>query len=103
MPNRAPNQPSIFDHSEDVTLVNRVAYEPKRASIAPPVTAIPRAITVRLATNYGQKVIYPDCNDSRIFAKIAGTTTLTRANIALIRELGYQVRVAIPELDYSGE
>lgn len=51
-------------------------------------------ITVQIKNNYGTEAIYPACSDSQAFARIAGTKTLTRETIALIKTLGYTVSVA---------
>ena len=51
-------------------------------------------IIVTIKNNYGTEAIYPVCNDSKAFARIAGTKTLTRETIALIKTLGYTVSVA---------
>jgi|TARA_R110001606_G_scaffold81703_1_gene187997 hypothetical protein len=53
----------------------------------------PKGIIVELKSNYGREVIYPACTESRLFAKIADTTTLTKQTIALIQELGYTVHI----------
>ena len=50
-------------------------------------------ITVELKSIYGVQAIYPACHASKLFAQIAGTKTLTRAAIANIKALGYQVTV----------
>jgi hypothetical protein len=57
-----------------------------------------RSITVRVANNYGNKVIYPVCDDALLFAYIAGTKTLTAANIGHIKMLGYTINVQQEEL-----
>ena len=50
-------------------------------------------ITVELKSIYGVQAIYPACHASKLFAQIAGTKTLTRAAVASIKALGYQVTV----------
>jgi hypothetical protein len=49
-------------------------------------------ITVEVREIYGHKKFYPACKDSKIFASIAGTTTLTEATIRRIIQLGYKVK-----------
>lgn len=51
-------------------------------------------ITVKLKSVYGKEKIYPVCEGAKVFAKIAGTTTLTRDTIEYIKELGYSIEVA---------
>lgn len=50
-------------------------------------------ITVRLAQQYGQQVVQPVCRTSELFAQIAGTKTLTKPTLELVKRLGYEVRV----------
>ena len=55
-------------------------------------------ITVRVKNVYGLETIYPVCAKAEQFARIAGTTTLTRPTIASIKALGYQIRIEQPEV-----
>ncbi len=48
-------------------------------------------ITVRITNVYGNQTIYPVCEKAKLFAGIAGTTTLTKATISQIKALGYEV------------
>ena len=50
-------------------------------------------ITVKVKNNYGKKVVYPVCQHAIAFARIAGTTTITKDAIELIKQLGYKVQV----------
>lgn len=50
-------------------------------------------ITVLAMSIYGQRKFYPKCDKSKVFASIAGTTTLTEPTLRKIMELGYQVHV----------
>lgn len=52
-----------------------------------------RAITVRMKENYGALKYYPECEDSKVFARIARTTTLTEETLRRIMKLGYKVKV----------
>jgi hypothetical protein len=52
-----------------------------------------RAITVRVTRNYGNEVVYPADESAELFAQLAGTRTLTRASITLIKQLGYEISV----------
>lgn len=46
-------------------------------------------ITLQLCNIYGQTKAYPMCDKAKIFAKIAGTKTLTRVTLCQIDALGY--------------
>ena len=50
-------------------------------------------INVTMKNVYGNDIIYPACETSRIFAQMAGQKTLTMRTIMLIKQLGYTVRV----------
>ena len=50
-------------------------------------------ITIEQKNLYGSEVHYPACHDSRIFAKIAGTKTLTLDALREIEELGYEIEL----------
>jgi len=50
-------------------------------------------ILVRVAHNYGNRVIYPVCETARNFPEIAGTKTLKLETVNLIKKLGYKVNV----------
>jgi hypothetical protein len=50
-------------------------------------------ITVRIANNYGSRVVYPVCQRAHAFADIAGTKTLTDTVLATIQTLGFGVVV----------
>ena len=51
------------------------------------------AITVRIDSNYGTRVVYPACHTSKLIAQLAGTRTLTDRALALVRQLGYAINV----------
>ena len=50
-------------------------------------------ITVRIRSVYGIETVYPACPAAELFAKIAGTKTLTRHALRDIAALGYQINV----------
>jgi len=50
-------------------------------------------ITVEIKIVYGQQLIYPACEKSNIFAGIAGKKTLSKADLANIRALGFTVAI----------
>lgn len=55
-------------------------------------------ITVEIREVYGQSKIYPVCDKAKIFAGIAGTTTLLPRDIQRIQVLGYEVLVKQKEM-----
>ena len=51
-------------------------------------------ITIRLDKNYGIETAYPFCEQAKLFAKIAGTKTLTHNTLRDVQALGYEIVVA---------
>lgn len=51
------------------------------------------SISVVLDTQYGQQIVRPVCAKAEIFCQMAGTKTLTKPTIELIKALGYRVDV----------
>lgn len=54
-------------------------------------------IEVEARDVYGVTKFYPICEKACIFARIAGTTTLTRETIKQIKELDYAVVIKVRE------
>ena len=52
-----------------------------------------KTITVRIKNVYGEDQVYPVCDDSILFANIAGPTTLTDRTNATIKQLGFSIMV----------
>lgn len=50
-------------------------------------------ITIRVDKNYGILTYYPVCDRSKIFARLAGTKTLTGHALADIDALGYEIEI----------
>jgi hypothetical protein len=50
-------------------------------------------LTVRIANNYGGRVVYPVCETSQLLAQLAGTRTLTAQAIEIIQALGFTLSV----------
>ena len=50
-------------------------------------------ITIRCEKNYGIEVFYPACHAAELFARIAGTKTLTRATLRDVDLLGYEIEI----------
>ena len=59
-------------------------------------------ITVLVKDIYGQRKFYPKCDKSKVFASIAGTTTLTEPTLRKIMELGYKVNVKQEPIEIQG-
>jgi hypothetical protein len=55
-------------------------------------------ILVEVKNVYGVQTVYPICEQAKFFAALAGTKTLTSQALKLIKQAGYQVCVATPEL-----
>ena len=55
-------------------------------------------ITVEIKNNFGREAIYPACHQAELFAQLAGTKTLTRETLAVIKQLGYTIDVKQPNL-----
>ncbi len=50
-------------------------------------------IQVTIRDIYGLQTIYPACDIAKLFARLAGTKTLTRHALDTIRALGYTVEI----------
>lgn len=50
-------------------------------------------ITVEVKNVYGIETVYPACKHAELFARLAGTKTLTRHALRDIAALGYQIEV----------
>ena len=50
-----------------------------------------KIIYIEERDNYGSKRIYPICPKGRLFARLAGTKTLTLEVIETIKKLGYTI------------
>lgn len=52
-----------------------------------------QSITVEIKNVYGIETVYPACDKAELFARLAGTKTLTRHALRDIAALGYQIEV----------
>jgi len=50
-------------------------------------------ITVKITSVFGNRTVYPICDNARLFALLAGTKTLTETTINYIKKLGYTINV----------
>jgi len=57
-------------------------------------------ITIEVRNVYGLRKIYPYCQNAKIFADIAGTTTLSLADVRRIERLGYDI-CSVADADYT--
>ncbi len=55
-------------------------------------------ITVEIRDVYGLRTIYPACQTAKLFARLAGTKTLTRHALETIKQLGYSINIAQKEM-----
>lgn len=58
-------------------------------------------ITVRQREVYGATKYYPECDSAKVFASIAGTTTLTEQTLRRIMKLGYKVKTLQPTNQFT--
>jgi hypothetical protein len=50
-------------------------------------------LIVRVKTVYGNELVYPVCEQSKLFAALANTETLTTRSVETIKKLGYTFTV----------
>lgn len=55
-----------------------------------------RKVIVMVKTVYGADKIYPLCPNAKLFADIAGTTTLREGDLRRIQKLGFDIVVNQP-------
>jgi hypothetical protein len=55
-------------------------------------------ITVQIKTNYGNEAIYPICKMAEGFAAVAGTKTLTRQTLRIIKNMGFEIEIQSPKI-----
>lgn len=48
-------------------------------------------VLIELKDVYGKQVAYPACDNAKLFARLAGTKTLTSEALRLISDLGYDI------------
>lgn len=52
-------------------------------------------VQIEMKEVYGETKVYPVCEKAKLFARIAGTKTLTRAVLEDIERLGYQMELMV--------
>lgn len=55
-------------------------------------------IEIQIRDVYGIRTIYPHCQTAKLFARLAGTKTITRHALETIKALGYQIEVKQTEV-----
>jgi hypothetical protein len=55
-------------------------------------------IKVTIKDVYGKQTLYPACDQSRLFAKLAGTKTITTDMVRILCDAGYKVMQQRPEV-----
>jgi hypothetical protein len=50
-------------------------------------------VTIQIKNIYGMKTVYPACEVSKRFARLAGTKTLTARALNTIRDMGYTIAI----------
>jgi len=57
----------------------------------------PIKLKILVETTYGQVRYYPECEKSRLFLTLLRQTSFTKVNLQVIKQLGYDFDLAIPE------
>ena len=50
-------------------------------------------IFIKVRNVYGNNLAYPDCRNSKRFAELANTETLTPRSLKIIQQLGFKIKV----------
>ena len=56
-------------------------------------------IQVLMRMVFGNEAVYPACDKAKLFAKIAGTKTLSPTVLSSIKALGYEIEVIPSKLE----
>lgn len=56
-------------------------------------------IKVIIKNNYGVDNIYPVCDTAKLLARLAGTKTLTRPALTLIKQMGFTIETVITPVE----
>lgn len=57
-----------------------------------------KQLQVSIKNVYGNELIYPACEQSELFCKLANTKTFTHHAMQLIEQLGYTFVAVLPQL-----
>jgi hypothetical protein len=55
-------------------------------------------IQVQIKSVYGNELVYPICDNAKLFASIKGQKTLTSRDLAHIKQLGYAIEIVHPAI-----
>lgn len=58
-----------------------------------------QTITIEVKNIYGNEMIYPVCEQASLLARLAGTKTITRDALKLIKQLGYEIKLKSQEFE----
>ena len=61
-------------------------------------TDIAGTITVDIRSNYGVEAIYPTCEAGKLVLQLTGRKTLTRADLDVLKRLGYAIVLKQPTI-----
>lgn len=61
-----------------------------------PANDIAGTITVDIRSNYGVEAIYPTCEAGKLVLQLTGRKTLTRADLDVLKRLGYAIVLKQP-------
>jgi len=50
-------------------------------------------IYVEIKNVYGKDLVYPACKTSKLLCELTGTKTISRENIKVIMDLGYNIEI----------
>ena len=58
-------------------------------------------IEIEVKSVYGNELYYPACKHAEAFARIANSKTLTAQTLRQISQLGYEVVIAQPNINFG--
>jgi len=58
-------------------------------------------ITIRIKIVYGKDTLYPECENALKLVKLTGKKTFSHADIAVIKSLGYSIKIKQAGLTYD--
>lgn len=57
-----------------------------------------KQITVEIKNIYGNRMVYPACQESELLAKLAGAKTFTSQAMKILGDLGYTIHIKAQSL-----
>lgn len=55
-----------------------------------------KQLIIQPKQQYGQEVLIPICETASLLCQVAGTKTMTRQTLKLVKELGYEIKIHQP-------